>query len=419
VFTTHATVLGRSMASGGHDIYGNPPTDPDKEAYARGCQSKHLTERRAAENAHVFTTVSEITSIEAGKMLQKPADIVLPNGLLNKNFPVMEEALLQHNRYKARIKEFISYYFFPYYTFDLDKTLILFLCGRYEYHDKGIDIFVNALGELNKRLKEAGSERTVVAFFWVPGNIRGIRPELLENRERYHDIAESVDDNLSSIKTRILFNLIRKHDDMHSIFPDTVSGELSHKLRTFTRKGTPPLSTHNLFNEDTDEIMQGFKAAGLNNTEQDRVKAIFYSIYLTGTDGLLQTSYYESMLGSHLGVFPSYYEPWGYTPLEAGALGVPAVTTDLAGFGQYIKHLDRHDAGKRGIFILDRLGRTEQDVTAQLTRVLHDFVNLDREGRMRHKLEAKKLAALADWKVFAEHYLEAHNKAVTRLQGGA
>lgn len=415
VFTTHATVLGRALCSSGADLYssldGLQSINPDSECYRLGCNAKHQLEKQTAQNADAFTTVSEITSMEAEKILGRKADVILPNGLLSENFPVFEQALLKHAVFKARIKEFISYYFFPYYTFNLDKTLIAFLCGRYEFRDKGIDVFIKALGSLNKQLISEGSSNTVVAFFWVPGNIRGIKTELLDNKEQYLDIRESIDDNSADIKNRIMFNLICKRNaELKEVLSDETSKEVQRKLRAFTKKGQPPLCTHDLFNED-DEILNAFKKEGLLNSEKDRVKVIFYAIYLTGADGLLQTSYYESMLGSHLGVFPSYYEPWGYTPLECAALAVPSITTDLAGFGRYLKS---QKAGDAGIFVIDRIGKKDDEITSTLAELLHDFVKLGTEQRLRHKLEAKKLAAMAEWKIFVEEYIKAHNIALDK-----
>ncbi|MFH1408879.1 MAG: glycogen/starch synthase [Nanoarchaeota archaeon] len=424
IFTTHATMLGRTLASHNVDIYQNLHTiDPEKEAYAHGIQSKYQTEKFAAMNADVFSTVSEITSIEAESLLGVKPGKLLPNGLDMAKFPTFEDISIKHKLYKSKIMDFIIYYFFPYYHFSLDNTLIFCLCGRYEYHDKGIDLFIDALGKLNKRLKDEGSEKTVVVFIWVPGNIRGIKPELLENKTKYQDVLESINDNLTDIKNKIVYLKLADQQTSDMIFEASVSEEIHQKILRMKRtQGTPPLCTHNLFDEDNDQIISGFRSAGLFNRKEDRVKAIFYAIYLTGADGLLDTDYYESIMGTQLGVFPSYYEPWGYTPLEAGALGVASMTTDLAGFGRYLQSKKGEEASEEmceGIYVLSRFNKTDQEVVESLSRSLYDFTNLSKEGRIKNKLQARNLASKADWKYLIKNYFEAHEMAVkTRFGDG-
>ncbi|MEM4247102.1 MAG: glycogen/starch synthase, partial [Candidatus Woesearchaeota archaeon] len=341
VFTTHATTIGRALASADVNIYQLlDKINADEEARKRGagCWAKHLLEKACAKNSHVFTTVSEITGIEAEAFLGRKPDVLLFNGLDMDKFPTFEQASVRHRIFRSRIKEFLLYYYFPYQKFDLENTLLYFLAGRYEFRDKGIDIYIRALAELNERLKKQNDSRTIVAFIFVPGNIRAIRPSLLENKTFYLDIRESVEDAKEDIKTKLLYLLTSQTPvtDETLLDPEFVH-EIRPKLKRFIgRKGYPPLSTHELYDEDKDAIMQALYSSGLDNSPDDKVKVVFYPIYLSGADGLLDTSYYETMQGCHLGVFPSFYEPWGYTPLEAAALGVSSITTDLAGFGRYL-----------------------------------------------------------------------------------
>jgi glycogen(starch) synthase len=190
--------------------------------------------------------------------------------------------------------------------------------------------------------------------------------------------------------------------------------DLKPKLKRMSRQGLPPLSTHFLFDEDKDLIMNALLAAGLNNAPDDPVKVVFYPIYLSGADGLLDTSYYESMQGSHLGVFPSYYEPWGYTPLEAAALGVSSLTTDLSGFGQYI-FKECSQQKYPGIFVLPRFKKSTEEIVSALTDMMAKFVHFSTKERIENKIVAQKIAATADWKLFIENYIDAHNKAVDKL----
>jgi len=171
-----------------------------------------------------------------------------------------------------------------------------------------------------------------------------------------------------------------------------------------------------LFNEDDDEIIKAFHDNGLLNRQEDSVKVINYPVYLDGNDNLLGLKYYDAIQGSHFGIFPSYYEPWGYTPLESAALGVPALTTDLAGFGRFIKakmeELEQTDKG--GIFVLDRYGRDDGEVVNDFTEILKNYVSLRRKDRVEQKMQAKELCEYADWKKLIENYIRAHNLAIEK-----
>jgi glycogen(starch) synthase len=418
VFTTHATMLGRTLASADVDLYNLlDQLNPEEEAKNRGITPKYQMEKQCAANAEVFTTVSEITGIEAEKLLGTKPGVILDNGLDMGKFPTFEQTSIKHHNFKIRIKDFILYYFFPFYSFDLDNTLIYFICGRYEFHDKGIDIFIKALANLNNRLKEENSERTIVAFFWVPGPIKGIKPELLENKAHYDDVKDTIQDEIDDVKHRITHSLIsgKKLSDENLLSEDARENLKRKVLRLKRKNGNPPLSTHDLYEENKDPIINSFREVGLDNSEEQKVKVIFYPIYLTGADGLLDTSYYESMLGAHLGVFPSFYEPWGYTPLEGAALGVPSVTTDLSGFGKYIQGKKFGDKYP-GVFVLKRFGKNDDEVTGELTETMYNFCRLSAHDRIENKMSARNIAETADWEIFAENYITAHNLALKKLK---
>ncbi|MBI4016499.1 MAG: glycogen/starch synthase [Candidatus Aenigmarchaeota archaeon] len=418
VFTTHATTLGRSIAATDRNLYEMlDKISPDENAKGRGSSvfAKHLLEKAAAKNADVFTTVSEITGIEAEKILDRKPDVLLMNGLDMDKFPTFEEASVKHKLFKARIKQFLTYYFFPYQTFDIENTLIYFLAGRYEFTDKGVDVCIKALGKLNEKLKEEKSKKTIVCFFWIPGNIRSIKQELLENKTYFFDLKDSIDDETDLLKTRMLSLLITKGDiTKENLFGAEFMQEIKPKVLRLSRKGMPPVATHDLFSEQNDAILNAFQQANLSNKTEDRVKVVFYPIYLTGADGLLDTSYYESMQGAHLGIFPSYYEPWGYTPLEAAALGVSSVTTDLTGFGRYLC-TECVPEKNPGIFVLKRFGRAYDETVQDLASIMYYFANLPVQERVANKMTSQKVAATADWKLFIERYIEAHNLAISRL----
>ena len=264
-------------------------------------------------------------------------------------------------------------------------------------------------------MKKAKSKKTILAFIWVPSAIRSIKPELLENKTLFNDIKDGLAESLPKIKKNILYSILaRKELSELNIFGKDFLSNTKRKLAKIKKKGSPPLSTHDL-NDQNDIIMQSLFEAGLDNQEDDRVKVMLYPIYLTGADGLLDLSYYEAMAGGHLGVFPSFYEPWGYTPLEAAALGVSSVTTDLAGFGKFILE-QKQDKDKPGIFVLKRMGKTDEEINNDLSNFMYKFVKLSKHDRVLNKIEAKHLASLADWKNLIKNYIIAQNKAYDKLK---
>lgn len=414
VFTTHATTLGRTLANSSVNFYDSLNTiNPDEEAYKRGVHSKHQLEKQSALNADVFTTVSEITDIEASHFLGRNADVIVANGLNSDKFPTYDESAIKHKLYKNRVKEFMLYYFFPYYSFDIDKTLIYFILGRYEFKAKGIDVFIKALGKLNERLKEENFDKTIVTFLWVPANVKRVRPELLESKTYYDDLKSSLNDNLEYIKQKMLYLLLAKKNVSETELFDKDFLLLKEKmLLEISKKGNPPLSTHELYNEDQDAILNSLKRNGLLNREEDKVKVVFYPIYLTGTDGLLDLNYYEAITASHLGVFPSFYEPWGYTPVETAASAVSSVTTDLAGFGRFIRHHIDTDSKTPGIYVIPRLNKSDEEVVSSLANLMYNYSLLDKEGRIKDKIEANKLSKLVDWDILVKNYLKAYDLAL-------
>jgi len=424
VFTTHATVMGRALASGGIDLFCKPKNggkcnlellDIDKEAYKYHAEAKHQIEKVSAENADAFTTVSEITGLEALYVLKKKPDKILPNGLDGDKFPTFEEASIEHRRHRDMMREFAIYYFFPYYQFDIKNTLFFFLAGRYELRNKGIDIYISALAKLNEKLKAEKSEKTIVAFIFVPTAIRGIKLDILENRTLFNDIKDGLQEEIHQIKKNALYTITgRKELVEENIFRESFLEDTKRRRMKFKKKGKVPLITHDL-QQYGDQIVNLLMKSGLDNMEDDRVKMIFYPIYLTGADGLLDMTYYEAMQAGHLGVFPSFYEPWGYTPLEAAALGVSSLTTDLAGFGKFI--LRKKEKKHPGIFVLRRMDRTDEQIIDDLAKFMHKFANFSKHERVKNKIEAKKLAARADWEKLAKNYIKAHSMAVKKRFG--
>jgi glycogen(starch) synthase len=412
VFTTHATVLGRRLAEEGRDLYSQLENlRPEEDARNTGVIDKFSIEKAAANNATIFTTVSEITGIEAAKILDRSPEILVLNGLSSDNFPTIEETSIRHVENLEVLREYITYHFFPYYTFDLQHTLVFFTVARYEYKNKGIDVLIKALGRLNKILQQEKSDRTICMFFWIPNKTYGIKKEILENKNVYRHIKQYVDFKAQTILKTIAQGMLSQDENIKDrILTKEFIMDIKKELATFRRQGNPLLLTHNIINEEHDTIRNALLAEGLDNKADDNVKVILYPVYLDGNDGLLNLSYYEGISGCHLGVFPSYYEPWGYTPLESAAMGCSCVTTDLAGFGRFIesKPRTRHP----GIFILERFQKSEEEVTDQLTKIMYEFSKLDHVERVHNKISAKNLSNMADWKHLVKNYIIAHNMAL-------
>ena len=412
VFTTHATMLGRTLAGNGFDLYGQLGRfDPMQKAKEFNILAKHTTEVACAQKTDIFTTVSEITSIEAEKILGRKAEVLVLNGIDVEKFPTIEETSIKHVTCKGVIKEFLTYHFFPYYTFDLKNTLIFFFASRYEFSNKGMDILVKALGILNQRLKQENNPRTVAVFFWVPMRTFGVKVELLENKNYYRHIRSLVDTKSNQILQQIVTDFIsRKLTADESFFEKDFMRELRTNILSFQRTGNPTILTHNIEKEDDDPLIKGLAAEGLDNKSDDHVKVLVYPVYLSGNDGLLNLSAYDAMAGCHLGLFPSYYEPWGYTPLEAAAMGIASLTSDLSGFGRFIENklLKEHS----GLYILKRYARTNEQQIQDLADIMYKYIMLDHAERVQNKINAKYLSNLADWKHFVKFYIVAHNRSL-------
>jgi phosphorylase/glycogen(starch) synthase len=354
VFTTHATVLGRSLSGAGMDIYGVMESiAPQREASIHNVSAKYSMEAAAAREADCLTTVSDITAAETKNFLGRCPDVVTPNGLNIEHTPDLtqerEPAVRSGEKLRAAAARFLRKDFPA-------STKIIIISGRYEYRNKGIDVFLNALGRLDKALAE---KQTVLAFLFVIGGHMDLIPAL--------------------------------------------QGE-SGKWET----GNPPIATHRLHHESSDPILQTCNRVGLKNLPQNRVNVIFSPVYLNGHDGLINMTYYDALSGCDLGVFPSYYEPWGYTPLESAAYAVPTVTTDQAGFGLWAKQTGGADGG---VILLHRRGRPIQLIEDHLFEILTDFVGWE-DAEIRRRRKASRLIAMkANWTDFFESYVLAYEKA--------
>jgi len=418
IFTTHATLLGRYLASDNPYFYDHLPfVDADAQAAKYNILPRHQIEKSAAHASTVFTTVSEVTSIEAERLLGRMPDMILPNGLNIQRFAALHEFQNLHARYKERIHEFVMGHFFPSYTFDLDKTIYFFTSGRYEYRNKGIDVFIEAMARLNWRLKQVKDPPTVVAFIVTRAPVRNINVGVLQSQMQMEDLRSYCEQMQESMgRSLFLAAAAGRIITMKELLPDDSLVRLKRAIHAGRRYAQPNIVTHDLVDDANDPVLKHLRHRQLFNAADDPVKMIFHPEFVTATSPLISLDYEQFVRGCHMGIFPSYYEPWGYTPMESVALGVPAVTTDLSGFGAYVeRHVAHHE--DHGIVVLKRRNRSFDASTDDLVNRLLAFVQLNRRQRIELRNTTERHSEIFDWAKLVRHYHEAHDMAISRTGG--
>ncbi|XP_029969292.1 glycogen [starch] synthase, liver isoform X2 [Salarias fasciatus] len=415
VFTTHATLLGRYLCAGNADFYNNLGNfDIDKEAGERQIYHRYCLERAAVHCAHVFTTVSQITAVEANHMLHRMPDVVTPNGLNVKKFSAMHEFQNLHSTSKVRIQEFVRGHFYGHLDFNLEKTLFFFIAGRYEFSNKGADIFLESLSRLNYLLRMHRDDVTVVVFFIMPAKTNNFNVESLKGqavRKQLWDTAHTVKEKFG----KKLYDALLKGQipDMDTILDRDDFTIMKRAIFATQRHGLPPVTTHNMLDDTTDPILANIRRVGLFNSRNDRVKVIFHPEFLSSTSPLLPMDYEDFVRGCNLGVFPSYYEPWGYTPGECTVMGIPSVTTNLSGFGCFMEeHVS--DPTAYGIYIVDRRFRSPEESCNQLTQFMFSFCQQSRRQRVIQRNRTERLSDLLDWRYLGRFYISARHMALSR-----
>jgi glycogen(starch) synthase len=408
IFTTHATILGRTLAGSGINFWSEISTlDPLKLAYDFHIEAKYLIEKNSAKFADILTTISTITAFEVECFLKRKVDAILPNGIDLSKFPTFEEIATRHRKNRNLILNFILYFFSPYFqkSCPIKNSLIFFLSGRKEIKNKGFDIAILALGKLNQLLKEKNLNLNIYVFIFVPDEIIDINHYILENLITYKGLENYLDELSDEIRSRLLHSLIHQRPiDGEKLFDQEEFLEIQKILGKIKKEKEIPLSTHIV--AENNEFLQLFRKAGLLNKEEDKVKAIFYPIYLSSTDGFLNLNYHEAINGCHLGIFPSFYEPWGYTPLETLAAGVMAITTDLTGFASYIEENKLFTKETPGLWVLKRRNKTDEEVVQELTETFFKIVTMERAERIQNKYEARRLASHFDWRELVKNYIK-------------
>ena len=418
VFTTHATLLGRYLAMNAPDFYGHLPFFSwEDEAKHFNIETQIKIERAAAHGAHVFTTVSDVTGLECEYLLGRKPDAILPNGLNIRRFDVQHETQNTHQRHKETIHKFVTGHFFHNHSFDLDKTLYFFSSGRFEYRNKGYDLTLEALARLNWKMKEAGIDKTVVMFLVTKRPYSSINPEVMQSIALLEKIRETTEAIQKQIGERLFVdasnNNFNKFPDLNEYVDDYWKIRLRRNLQTWQSQGLPKVVTHNLYDDGGDDVLNFLRSSNLVNKPDDKVKVVYHPDFLSSVSPILTIDYPDFVRGCHLGVFPSYYEPWGYTPLECIASGVPTVTSDYAGFGDYIMKAFPNPS-QFGVYVVNRRTQSFDEAANQLANMMFDFVKMERLDRITQRYEAENGASHFDWKNLTKHYNYSYDLALKR-----
>jgi glycogen(starch) synthase len=418
VFTTHATLLGRFLAMSDSGYYDRiAHTDWRAAAQRFNMEGEIMLERAAAHAAHVFTTVSEITAYECQHLLGRKPDILVPNGLNIERFTALHEFQNLHRIHKEKLHEFVTGHFFPSYSFDLDRTVYAFTSGRYEYSNKGFDLTIEAMARLNWRMKQAKTDRTVVFFLITRAATSSINADALRTRAVLNEIR----DNCEAIQGQIggrLFSAVARGEwpDLNSLVDEYWRLRLRRNLQAWKRSTLPAVVTHDLAYAREDAVLNQIKACKLLNHPDDPVKVVYHPDFIVPADPLFGMDYDHFVRGCHLGIFPSLYEPWGYAPLECVVLGVPTVTSDMAGFGTFVQR-SVPDHNERGIMVVGRRKHDFNHAADALADMTFRFVQQERRERIAQRNRVESSSEQFDWSNLGRYYHEAHGMALERLGG--
>ncbi|MBP3511579.1 MAG: glycogen/starch synthase [Prevotella sp.] len=365
IFTTHATSIGRSIAGNMKPLYDYLfAYNGDQMAGELNMQSKHSIEKQTALNVDCFTTVSDITANECKELLDKSVDFVLPNGFDNSFVPAASKFAAKRKKARQRLLKVANALLGE--TLD-DDTMIISTSGRYEFRNKGIDVYIEAM---NRLLRSKELNRKVLAFIEVPGWVGEPRQDLIERMN---------------------------------------SG------KTYDTPLDVPQVTHWLHEMTHDNTLGMMKYFDMHNRKDDNVKVIFLPCYLDGNDGVVNMTYYDIVLGNDLCIYPSYYEPWGYTPLEAIAFKVPCITTDLAGFGLWANSVKGgYSEITDGVKVIHRTDYNYSEVADAIKDTITQYSNFTKQQRDSARKKAEQLSRKALWSEFILYYKDAYDMALRR-----
>lgn len=362
LFTTHATSIGRSIAGNDKALYAYMDGyNGDQMAKELNMGAKHSLEKQTAHYVDCFTTVSDITACECKQLLNKKPDIVTPNGFERNFVPEGQEYLDKRAEARSTLigaaEKLLGCPISP-------DALLVSTSGRYEYRNKGIDVFIEAMN----RVRTSGQlQREVVAFIMVPAWVRDARADLKEVIEQ--------------------------------------------NIRT-TSPMQMPFATHWLNLMEQDKVLNHIAHAGFTNSAADKLKIIFVPCYLDGQDGILNKSYYDLLVGMDATVYPSYYEPWGYTPMESVAFGIPTITTNLAGFGLWAKKSVSGGEISEGVAVINRTDFNYFEVADAITASILSLTHKNSEEMETIRKRCFELASKAEWSKFITYYEDAFSIAL-------
>lgn len=370
IFTTHATSIGRSIAGNNKLLYAYfNGYNGDQMARELSMEAKHSIEKQSAHRTHCFTTVSDFTDKECAQLLDKPADVVLPNGFELDFVP--KGTAFTSKRRQARQRIFQVAKALTGQTFDND-TLIISTSGRNDFRCKGFDVYMEAMKQLNEQLR--GTNQQVLSLIEVPCWLLGPRTDVQERLQLKGKKAEAINTPLHT-----------------------------------------PIISHDLYNLNEDRIVNLIKSMGFEDCTNNNVKVILVPCYLDGNDGIFDLHYYDLLTANDLTIYPSYYEPWGYTPLESVAFKTPCITTDLSGFGQWVDSvLGRTGTLTDGVSVLHRDDNNYFQCAAEICQVIQQFMNAPKADRDKMRRNAAKFANKAQWENFVAYYYKAYEFALNK-----
>lgn len=412
LFITHATTVGRSIAGNGKKLYAYMPGyNGDQMAAELGVTAKHIVEKCAAHEADLFATVSEVTAVECRQLLDKSPDMILPNGFEPAIVPDASVRKTKRREGRERICRLAGAAYGR--TIDPSEALLLLTSGRHEYRNKGIDLFIEAMRRLAERggIGSPHSEEVMT----IPEGLPAGGAEWLDGVEQDGDrvggrpSSEERAKRLGREELRPIVALIAVPSWIDG--PRTELAAVLSEKRQLTLPASTPYLTHRLHNESADEILCHLRAAAAEWGRE--VLPLFVPAYLDGSDGVLDIPYYDLLPAVDLTIFPSYYEPWGYTPLESIAFGVPTITTDKAGFGTWTMREDGGTALSDGVLVLPRSDDHTDDLVDGIARAVEAYADWDRDSCTRAADAARGLAEQADWVHFFDHYEDAFSRALS------